>query len=197
MPRLRRLDLHYTHLDPSLCAVLFDGFIAAGKMISRQDEMSCDAQVSGSGASQNGLSIEYLDLTYNDIGESVDKLAQAYEYMPRLRHLGLGDTNLKPPHCAVLFDAFIAEAGKMLSQQDEVSSDTQDNGSGASQSSLSIEHLDLTLNYIGDSVDKLLQALTCMSHLTYIDVHHCRLDEESKGRINEMLATMNCQFTLV
>ena len=194
MPCLKRLYLHDTNLNPSHCAVLFDGFIAAGKMLSQQNEISSDTRVTGSGASQGGLIIEHLDLSDNVFGEAVEKLGQAYKYMPCLKRLYLQDTNLNPSHCAVLFDAFIA-AGKMLSQQDEMSSNTQGNGSGESQGGLSIEHLDLFHNDIrGKSVDKLLQALRYMPHLTYIDVRVCRLDKKTVRCIDEMLKQINPKF---
>ena len=175
MPSLRWLYLDNTNLNPSHCAVLFDGFIAADKMLSQQDEMSSDAQVSGSGESQNGLSIEHLYLSENDIGESVEKLVQAYKYMPTLRRLYLRDTNLNPSHCALLFDAFIA-AGKMASQQDRMNSDAQVSRSGVSQRGLSIEHLDLSCNHIGKSVEKLAQAYKHMPRLIWLALGHTNLD---------------------
>ena len=175
MPCLRYLNLEITSLKPSHCAALFDGFIAAGKMLSQQHEMSSGAQVTGSGASQRGLSIEYLALSGNDIGESVEKLGQAYKYMPCLRYLYLRTTRLNPSHCAVLFDGFIA-AGKMLSQQDEISSDTRVSGSGASQGGLIIEHLDLSHNDIGESGEKLAQAYKYMPCLKRLDLQNTNLN---------------------
>ena len=194
MPHLTHLGLMATNLNPSHCAVLFDGLIAAGKMSSQQDEMTSNTRVSGSGASQSGMIIEHLDLSWNDIGESVEKLAQAYRYMPNLRQLELFSTSLNPSQCAVLFDAFIA-AGKMLSQQGEMSSDAQVSGSGVPQSrGLSIENLGLSNNDIGESVDKLLQALWYMTHLTYIHVSDCGLDVESRGGITDILTKINPKF---
>ena len=180
MPRLRRLDLYGTSLNPSYCAALFDGFIAVGRMLSQQDQMNSDTtQVSRSGAPQGGLIIEHLDLSYNDIGESVEKLAQAYKYMPSLRYFGLKgkwrNYWLIPSQCAVLFDAFIA-AGKILSKQDEMSSDVQVSGSGTTQSGLNIEHLDLSHNNIGESVEKLVQAYQYMPCLRYLNLKNTRLN---------------------
>ena len=192
MPCLRYLDLQDTNLNPSHCAALFDGFIAAGKMLSHQNEISSDTRVTGSGASQGGLIIEHLDLSDNVFGEAVEKLGQAYQYMPCLKRLYLQNTNLNPSHCAVLFDAFIA--ADTLSQQDEISSNTQGNGSGESQGGLSIEHLNLSNNDIGESVDKLLQALRYMPHLTYIRVRGCGLDKQTIGCIDEMLKQINPKF---
>ena len=190
MPRLRLLDLLGANLNPSHCAVLFGGFIAAGKMLSQQNEMSSVAQVTGPGASQRGLSIEHLDLSWNDIGESAEKLAQAYKYMPCLKELELRYTNLNPSQCAVLFDAFIA-AGKILSQQDEMRSNIQITGPGALQCGLSIEQMDLSNNDIGENGDKLLQALRYMPHLTYIRVRYCGLDKKSRRCITDMLTKSN------
>ena len=193
MPRLRRIDLNRTKLNPSHCATLFDAFIAVGKMLSHQGEISSDAPVGGSGASQSGLSIEHLGLSGNNIGESVKKLAQSYKYMPRLRRLDLPETKLNTSQCAVLFDGFIA-AGATLSQQAEMSRDSQGSGSGESQGGLSIEYLGLSFINIGESADKLLQALRFMPHLTHIDVQNCKLDEKTVGCMDEMLKQINPKF---
>ncbi|XP_072042508.1 uncharacterized protein [Amphiura filiformis] len=178
MTSLKCLDLANTQLNPSQCAVLFDGFITAGKMLTQQDETSSNTQGDASGTSQSGLRIQDLNLSGNEIGDSVRKLAQAYRYMKSLRCLDLVGTKLNPSQCAVLFDGFIT-AGKMSIHQNETSSYTQGDTASTSQSGLRIQDLGLSDNEIGESVDKLLEALRYMPHLKELNMENCQLSEES------------------
>ena len=208
-------DVEHVYMKHSLvaCKTICSAFLQIATMIEQRnmnqlhsgqgarDTATClaignierDRDTQGTGTWQSGLSIEHLQVSFVDIGESVEKLAQAFKYMPRLKHLDLSSTYLNPSHCAVLFDGFIA-AGTMLSQQDKMSCVAQGSGSGKSQGGLSIESLNLYLSDIGESIIKLLQALRYMPHLTYIDVSACGLDKEAIGYIDEILKLINPKF---
>ncbi|XP_072031281.1 uncharacterized protein [Amphiura filiformis] len=187
MKRLKTLDI--SRLNPSQCAVLFDGFIAAGK------------------TDESKIPLEVLDVSCNEIGDSVGKLAEAYMYFTRLKSLELGfryswktpSTNrgLNPSQCAVLFDGFIT-AGQMLEQQSASGSDTQSDNQCPSRKELSIETLSLGLanNDIGLSVDKLCESLQYMPHLKLLNIAKCKLTWDGKVLIKRFQKQLNAKFTI-
>ncbi|XP_072041872.1 uncharacterized protein [Amphiura filiformis] len=140
MPHLICLNLSGVSLKVHHCEKLFDGFIEAGQ------------------AREDGLVLEVLDLSYNKIGDSAGKLAQAYRYMTCLRCLKLEYTNMNPSQCAQLFDGFL-QAGQLKDNHDEKkkSDDLQQSGT-LRPNCLTLEELDISGNDIGDSVGKLTQA---------------------------------------
>ncbi|XP_072041156.1 uncharacterized protein [Amphiura filiformis] len=171
---LKSLDLQYTGLNPSQCAVLFDGLITAGK--SRE----C------------GLALEVWNMSLNEIGDSVGKLAKAYTYMPDLKSLVLFDTELNPSQCALLFDWFI-DAGKMLVHQGDASTNAQTDQQSQSPEGLKIESLILSKNGIGESVDKLCGAIRYMPNLKELSLFNCEL-KDGKEKIKTVLEQENVHY---
>ena len=196
MPRLRCLNLQNTGMNATQWGVLFDGFIEAGKVQVNHIEMSGETQITGLCTRSHGLSIEELDLSRNDIGESVGKLARALKYMTSLRCLHLEDIYMKPTQWGVLFDEFIA-VGKMLSKQDEMSGDdTQDHSTSTTRRGLNIEILNLSDNRLGESVDKLIEALKYMPRLKQLWLYNCHLEEKNRHLITKVLSDINSEFNI-
>ncbi|XP_072025844.1 uncharacterized protein [Amphiura filiformis] len=190
MKRLKTLNI--SRLNPSQCAVLFDGFIVAGQR------------------NESKMPLEVLDMSCNEIGDSVGKLAEAYMYMTGLKSLKLGRgyytyvwksydgyRGLTPSQCAVLFDGFIT-AGQMLEQQSASRSDTQTDNQCPSPKELSIETLFLSCanNEIGQSVDKLCESLQYMPHLKLLNIRECKVTWDGKVLLKRFQKQLNAKFTL-
>ena len=90
---LHELSLSYAGMDSGACAQLFEAFIAQGKQVCLQDPTA-------------KLPLRKLDMSWNKIGDAVDKLAEAFPYMSDLNQLDLSVTNLEGKHVMLLSSAF-------------------------------------------------------------------------------------------
>ena len=102
-------------MNPPQCALLFDGVFASAVT----GQCQC-------------LELQELNMSENDIGDSVIKLAQGLEYLTELRSLFLSHTFRNAAQCTILFREFI-RIGKVLK------------GQTAPQNNLKIEMLDIDL----------------------------------------------------
>ena len=165
MAHLKCLNLRNTSMNPSQCAQLFDGLFA------RVNTGQCQCLV-----------LQELDISENDIGDSVVKLSQALEYLTSLQSLRLQKTNLNASLCAILFDEF-TRVGKVLK------------GQPAQKKNLNIQILDLSRNIIDECAgEKLAEAVGYMPHLKRPDVHHSRLSSKTSKLIEVALKDIDTDF---
>ena len=155
MDRLKLLKMEKTGLKEHHCAVLFDCFSEVGrKKVNIEQERSNVTNIS---KVSYGLRLEQLDLSWNDIGDSLGKLAQAYKYMPNLKCLKLVYAKINSSQCAQLCDAIVER---------EKENEPCHSGSNASKPSyVTLDELSLAHNDISGSAEKLSKAITHMVHL--------------------------------
>ncbi|XP_072036795.1 uncharacterized protein [Amphiura filiformis] len=185
MPHLRRLALPRSM--PSLIGqnglwgVVFDKLAKALQNMKRckcKPSSACGTVVYSK--SVCNVQLRELDLSENTIGHSIGNFVRAYRYMPHLKSLKINSAYLEPQDCEVLFDGLIEVGCKK--------------GTSISPGCLKIETLILNTNNIGDSVDKLCEAIKYMPNLKELDLRDCNLTQEGKIKIRTVLVQENGQY---
>ena len=156
MVHIKHLTLTKIRMQPSEWGKMFDGF---GNAFQHRGHLCYRKRIQGHDIGNGSVlevPLEELDLSDNEIDDSMSEFVHAYKHMTRLKCLKLRHVRLKVHQCETLFDGFI-EAGS-----------SRDGG-------LALEELVFVWCNIGVSAGKLAQAYRYMKRLKCLDLTKTKL----------------------